>query len=472
MELTFESLNTINIGDNPNMVHLPNNSVWSFKVDETRLKAFEIVPEAGDINWETLAVGDFIIAAKGTEISLVKLKNVPRVGMFGVWRQGEVLRGEDVVTPERHRLAIWGSISDVSKYVESCEIELNESTPVSSVQLRLQNPKKELSGEDDSIIVPGMKVEVFLTLGDSEECPMGVQYVDRVSMGALQETVSIEGRNITGKLLRDQTLDENNVFTKKIYRNNVVELLVNSGITDYNVQPPPDVPEPWEYGVEYQPNMTMLDALNNLIQASLNWKVIETLDGEIIAGSTVTFEDIQVNSRYTFNRGTDVFGRDIIRDDDEAYARVCCYYQTETIDELTEEVITGTEYIYSAVENDADWEVQPNKTLYVQLAKNTDSVDAQNIADDLADRLRSAGKVESFVGPIRPHLLPGDEAEIVCPSGSYLLGLITTVRHRMGNNGYITEFTVDSGGRMGKPKLQDYINSVARKTNINAGNVL
>jgi hypothetical protein len=392
--------------------------------------------------------------------------------MFGVWRQGEILRGEDVVTPERHRLAIWGSISDVSKYVESCVIELNESTPVSSVQLRLQNPKKELSGEDDSIVVPGMKIEMFLTLGDSEEYPMGVQYVDRVSMGALQETVSIEGRNITGKLMHDQTLDENNVLTKKVYRNNVVELLENAGITDYNVQPPPDVPEPWEYGVEYQPNMTMLDALNNLIQASLNWKVIETLEGEIIAGSTVTFEDIQVNSRYTFNRCTDVFSRDVVRDDIEAYARVCCYYQTETIDPVTEEVITGTEYIYSAVENDADWEVQPNKTLYVQLAKNTDSLDAQNIADDLADRLRSAGKVESFVGPIRPHLLPGDEAEIVCPSGSYLLGLITTVRHQFGNNGTLTSFTVDSGGRMGKPKLQDYINSVARKTNINAGNVL
>ena len=471
MELMFENPNLINIGNNPNMIHLPDNSVWAFKVDETRLKAFEITTEPGDIDLGTLTTGDFVIATKGTEISLVRLKNVPRVGMFGVWYQGEVLRGEDVVTPERHRLAIWGSISDVSKYVDSCEIELNESTPVSSVQLRLQNPKKELSGEDNSIVVPGMKIEMFLTLGDSEEYPMGVQYIDRVSMGALQEMVSVEGRNITGKLLHDQTLDENNILTKKVYRNNVVELLENAGITDYNVQPAPVAPA-WEYGVQYEPNMTMLDALNNLIQASLNWKVIETLDGEIVAGSTVTFEDIKVNSRYTFNRGTDVFSRDVVRDDIEAYARVCCYYQTETIDPVTEETITGTEYLYSVVENDADWEVQPNKTLYVQLAKNTDGTDAQNIADDLADRLRSAGKVESFVGPIRPQLLPGDEAEIVCSSGSYLLGLITTVRHRMGNNGYITEFTVDSGGRMGKPKLQDYINSVARKTNINAGNVL
>jgi hypothetical protein len=472
MELLFEYQNTIDIGENPNMVHLPDGNVWAFKVDKTRLKAFEIVNPIGDVDWENLTTGDFVIATKGTNISLVRLKNIPRVGMFGVWHQDPIMDGDDVLTPERHRLAIWGSISDVSKYLDDCTIQLNDDTPVASVQIKLKNPKQELSGEDNSIVVPGMKIEMFLTLGDSAEYPMGVQYIDRVNMGALQDVINIEGRNITGKMLRDQTLDENNVLTKKVYRHNVVELLENAGISSHNVQPPPDVPEPWEYGVVYPPNMSMLDALNNLIQASLNWKVIETLDGEIIAGSTATFEDIQVNSRYTFNRDTDVFSRDIIRDDDEAYARVCCYYETETIDEITEEVITGTEYIYSVVDNNADWEIQPNKTLYVQLSKNTDNTDAQNIADDLADRLRSAGKIETFIGPIRPHLLPGDEATIVSDNGSNLLGIITTVRHQMGKNGFITEFTVDSGGRMGKPKIRDYISSLSNAQSMQKGTVL
>lgn len=461
MELQFLTPQQIYIGDNPSLVHMSNNSLWAFQIDAGRLKGSELISNPPEIDWESLLYSAFSIITNDKSMSLVRLKNIPRMGVFGTWKQNQILEGENVVTPERHRFAIWGSTSDVSKYLGNCTVELNDGSPVSSIHMQLENPGQLLSGEDNSMVVPGMRIELFLTLGDSEEYPMGVHFVDRVGMSVIKGIISIEGRSITGKLLKDQTLDSNNVYTKKAYRDNVVELLENAGISEYSVQPAPEVP--WEYGIEFSPNKNMLDALNELIRASLNWKVVETLE-EVVAGSTMTFEDIQVNSRYTFNRGTDVFSRSITRDDSDVYSKICCHYSTETIDEGTGETIKGTEYVYSTVDNDADWEVQQNKTLYVSLPKNTDSLDAQAIADDLADRINSAGTVETFIGPIRPHLLPGDEAEIISENGTRLLGLITTIRHKMGKGGFTTEFTVDSGGRMGKPKISDYIKSLSQNT--------
>ena len=78
------------------------------------------------------------------------------------------------------------------------------------------------------------------------------------------------------------------------------------------------------------------------------------------------------------------------------------------------------------------------------------------MAVDIAERIASSGTVESFSGPFRPQLLPGDEAEII-GSSTRLLGLITSVRHSFGINGYQTIFEVDSGGRKGQPRMRDYI---------------
>lgn len=37
------------------------------------------------------------------------------------------------------------------------------------------------------------------------------------------------------------------------------------------------------------------------------------------------------------------------------------------------------------------------------------------------------------------------------------IGTVTNVKHAMGRKGFYTEFTVDSGGRKGKPMLKDYV---------------
>ena len=79
MELIFESSVNVFSGDNPEMVHMPDNSVWGFNVDTGRLVGENLPLGAGDVDWSAIAFSDFGIVTKDKEISLMRLKNIPRV---------------------------------------------------------------------------------------------------------------------------------------------------------------------------------------------------------------------------------------------------------------------------------------------------------------------------------------------------------------------------------------------------------
>ena len=55
-------------------------------------------------------------------------------------------------------------------------------------------------------------------------------------------------------------------------------------------------------------------------------------------------------------------------------------------------------------------------------------MDAQMLAILLASSLKNVGKLETFNGPFRPHLLVGDEAKII-DGDIETLGLITEINH-------------------------------------------
>ncbi|HKL43240.1 MAG TPA: hypothetical protein VJ962_11720, partial [Clostridia bacterium] len=200
-----------------------------------------------------------------------------------------------------------------------------------------------------------------------------------------------------------------------------------------------------------------MSAMREMIQNSLNWKIVEDSDGKIIAGSTVTYPDIQRNSRYEFNRGTDVWSRNIVRRDSELYSRVCGTYMLTVAEEEVKQ------YIYVDVTNTSDWDVAPQKTLYVEFPKESDSADVTAKLNEVAELISTAGTQETFIGPIRPDLIPGDEAKILSSDGNKILGLVTTVKHTFGDDGTYTEFTVDSAGRKGKPKISKYIQRITKQ---------
>ncbi len=446
MELIFEHTANLGQGAEPAAVHLDDNSVYLFNVAGGRLRARQWKPGAGDVDWSTPEFGEGFIGTADKNMSLLRIKSVPRVGIFGAWHQGEVLKDDVVLSPERQRFAIWDAKTDFSKYLSDCTIEMTQGSPVASFSMTLENPKQLISGEQASRISPGMKVELFLKLGDSEEYPMGVQYVDRVNMGVTKNHAAVEGRSISGKLLRDQSLNENHAFPFQTYYLNVVKLLRDAGIENYDVQSTTD-PNAWKFGILFTPETGVLDALNELIRAALSWVMLETMEGRIVVGSAVSYPPVQVNSAYTFERGKDVWSRDIARDDEGIYAKVCGRLNTAS----------GMSYLYSPVTVEQMWILAPQKTLHIQFPDNSEQTEVQAIIDGIAARLSEAGVVETFVGPVRPHLLVGDEARIISDDGTQILGIVTTVRHTLGKNGFMTEFTVDSGAEKGRLNIRDLI---------------
>lgn len=451
MELIFEHTAELGAGANPAAVHLADNSVYLFSVSGGRLKARHWIPGAGDVPWGSPAFGPAFTGTADKNMSLVRLKNVPRMGIYGAWRQAEVYKDGALLVPERQRFAIWAGMADFSKYLDSCTIEMSQGTPIRAVSMTLDNPKQFVAGEAAARIVPGMKIELLLTLGDSEEYPLGVYYADHVNMGVTKSAVSIEGRSISGKLLKDQVLDENFEFPRQTYFLNVVKLLKDAGIEGYDVQSTAD-PNAWEYGIRFMPSMGTFDALSEMIRASRNWAVIETMDGKIVAGSVVSYPPIQVTGTYTFERGKDIWSRDVVRDDKEIYHRVCGWFLTAT----------GATYLYAPVVSEYEWIAAPHKTLHIQFPDDSDDTEVRAIVSDIAGRIANAGIVETFVGPLRPQLLVGDEARITSDDGTQILGTVTTVRHMLGKDGFMTEFTVDSGGEKGRLNIRELINSAVQ----------
>jgi len=296
--------------------------------------------------------------------------------------------------------------------------------------------------EYEALVSPGAKITFNFSAGDSEPYKLGTFYVDRSSFSVLDETASADGRNSIGKLLKDQTLDEGSDIPFSDLSTVLKNLLETAKVSsDYYLVENTILSN----GFTFSPKSTFFSAIKEILKITIDWKMQELVDGTIVIGSP-EYAGFDANSVYTFTRGTDVFSRKITRDDQSAYRRVCVHDSDWNI-KVFEDVVS-----YSG------WNLQANKTLYVDVPKGTSQADADLYALELANRLGNVGKIESFVGPFRPHLTCGDEAVIVDDNGNTSLGLITEVKHDFGTNGFFTQFYVDSGGRLGQERFSDYIN--------------
>jgi len=442
MQLNFEFTQSLGFGVYPAAVHRKDNSILILSVNENGMLSYRTAePGSGDVNWGNLTFGKVLRASKDIYVRKTRIKNVPRLGIYGVW----ISDGNEF---DRHRFAIYEEEVELSRYLTDGEIKMNYDSMVSDFSMTLQNPKGILSQEDRSRIAPGIEMKFYLRINGSEEYPMGTFYVDRVDSKVGAETLKVEGRNISGKLLKDQSFGSMNTFVKNAFAYTLEAVLQAAGIENYDVQQPDNPETAWQVGVEFPKDMAILDGLHELIIMSRNWIICETLDGQIIAGSTVTYPAAQISSKYTMNRGTDLFSRGLVRDDSEVYGEICVHNSDFSIEE------------YAEVEQNSDWVVAAKKILFVKVADNTPADEASELAQDIAKRIASSGTVELFSGPFRPQLLPGDEAEIVGTS-TRLVGVIISVRHTFGRNGYQTAFEVDSGGRKGQPRMKDYIQKLA-----------
>jgi hypothetical protein len=442
MELLIENSGVITSGKFPDVVQFYDTSAEIFVVDSNGdMRGIPIYKLNGDYTSPIFDSSNGISSDSG--ISNLEIKVINGFGAVGSYLSNDM-----------HKMIIYEFAIELKDYLENGTIKLSIDNPITSFTTTLANPIDESSdkqlniaiSEKEAMLSPGAKVQFLFGMGDSEDIEMGTYYVDRSDFSPLRPDIGVDGRNLIGKALSDQTLDENNQFGYDFIHLILKTMFENANLsTDQFLIEETTV----KNSFTFDPNTSVLDAAKEIFKAMINWKAEELSDGTIVVGSP-GYSHFTQPGTYTFNRGTDIFSRDITRDDMDAYRRVCVHTSDFSVK------------VYRDVASYTGWNLQANKTLYVNVQDGM--LESQMIlyADELAVRLENVGKIESFTGPYRPYIMPGDFANIVSESGTEDIGVITEVAHPFGKQGFETEFTVDSGGRLGKGRISDYIAKITQ----------
>lgn len=445
MELIFEEVAIVGSGNYPDFVQFERTEGELFFLSGGEMFGTPSEKLDGDFSnpvWldakEVGPVGD-------TGMTNLELKTLSGFGIVGSY-----------TTTTAQKLLIYEFQHDVSRYLNGGSIRHSIDSPISTFSLTLDNPVDKETEYDDEVILnerkglvsPGAKVIFRFTMGDDEPVDMGVFYVDDTDFKVRSETASANGRNLIGKALKDQTVNENGYTGYKTITTIFEDFLFYANLLNYQyiIQ---NQSEKRRY--TFDPNKDILGCMEEIFKTLVTWKIEENVDGTILIGES-NFAGFPTRSTYEFLRGKDIFSRNIRMDDAQAYRKVCVHDQNWEIQ------------VYAVVEGFSGWNLQSNKTLFVSIPEGISEANATAIASELAIRLQNVGKIETFEGPFRPQLLVGDSARIVDSNGATTLGLITEITHNVGKSGFSTTFTVDSGGRLGRGRLSDYIEQINRRT--------
>lgn len=299
---------------------------------------------------------------------------------------------------------------------------------IKSLSLSVKNISADRFALENTLFNPGAKITVKFMAGDSEPCDIGVVYLDDIEYDAYSSTIPMSARNSIGYFLSEQTFDDRNIYSGGL-STVLASILLDAGITSYNIQNSDAA-----ISLAFDSSDTILDGLNAAL-AEIKWRMAELSDGRVIIGDEDFIGGYIANGHYNFNGGSEIFKRLTAKNADAAYTRVCV-----------------TNYDGLAVFRDVQywdhWKLGKRKTKYYNAPEGYNLSDMEDYADKLATELQFVGIGETFTSPIRPHLLVGDVADIYYTGDaeSTSLGVITQITHTFGQNGFFTEFTLDSGG--------------------------
>ncbi|MEG1492569.1 MAG: hypothetical protein RR394_09995, partial [Oscillospiraceae bacterium] len=203
------------------------------------------------------------------------------------------------------------------------------------------------------------------------------------------------------------------------------------GACDYDFKPEDSVLEGFSY-------------INNIVyyNAANPFRLAERPDGVVISGDKAFCDAFLPNSYYSFGVGRDIFKRKTKKSADAVYSSILATGETLAGVALTPVSVAITNYKY--------WHVPQHKILHLHAPKGwvATQTDLQWWAENEARKLKLTGIGEDFTGPLRPQLLVGDVAEAVEDGVGTVLGVVTEVKHVMGEKGFETQFSIDSGGEI------------------------
>lgn len=475
MKIDFEEVKDFDgIGQEVDFYNFPNETANFLFIKDGRLKSQGFrVPhsEFDNIFQENMGVYD---VSKHNNITDFTIRKLDRFGAIGSYRVGD-----------EHYLLIFELSLDVSDCVVNANISEMKDNPIRQIQLTLENPeslekkygKNLLISEDGEFAIPGSMVQVYFEIGEELE-NFGKFYLDHTSWDILQSSASLDGRSITGRKLRDKTINDNQISTFQKLDNLIRRLIVDiAGVYsgDLDVQSTDNL-----LLFECTPETDILSAVLQALEREPEWSIKETLSGKILVGENKT------NAQFGLSH-KNMFRRKITLDDMNVYSKVCVWCnatetntrwekerkQQEVTDEngqtttqWVEEWVEKKESksivrrVYKNVAKNKFFGLENGKTLFVQTVAESWQIQLEYIANSLAQRIEDVGKTEDITIPFSPWLECGDEAIFDGKS----LGLVSKIDHKFGQQGAFTDITIDSGGTLATKSLKDYLVQLTRET--------
>lgn len=435
MRLTFEYTKTAGTGLSPQAVHMMDNGLrFIYLTSDELVEVKECFPNMG--LYDELACTEKGRISADFDVSKPQLKKVAHHGAYGFWS-----------SEDTHRFVMYMLPYDVSAALVDGSISFTKDSPVSQLSISFMNIGGELVGRYRSVISPTTMLEISFTMGSSDLLPLGQFYIDRVSTSYPEESISVSARNGIGKLLKEQTFDENNSFLNAALKDNFEAILLLSGIESYFVGDPQ---KSWK--LTFEPDTNLQAGIEQVVSLLSAWQLRENTDGTV-GIAPVTDSRFEQPSVYVFERDKTCFSYDVEYSDENTCAKLCvsCKEPDATV--------------YITLPPHRWWVSPQNKTMYVAVPDGTGSAELTAYADELAKLIAISGRIESFAGIFTPQLIIGDEIELIETNGRHSkTGTVTSVRHRFGKGGFITEFVVDSSGRKGKALLKDYVSQIGGKS--------
>ena len=102
---------------------------------------------------------------------------------------------------------------NISSITESWSWVSQNDNAIAQFSGAVQNIGVDVFSSESTLFQPGSRLSLAIAMGESEKYPIGVAWIDECDYDISSETVDISGRNSVGYFLKDQTFDDNCVFT-------------------------------------------------------------------------------------------------------------------------------------------------------------------------------------------------------------------------------------------------------------------
>lgn len=384
-------------------------------------------------NWESLS-RDYPLIISDLGYSNLDIEHHFRGAVYG-----SAQHSDDVV------FLRYSYMLDITNLFKDGTWQMQPDNPIKTGSITVKNTDNTLFEDNTySLFVPGNKITLRFYAGDSNYYTIGVFFIEDSPFGEIQDEFKYSGRNAIGFYLASQSLDEYTDYSGTLTEI-FTDLLMNAGMDDTEFM----IESTGTTGTfSFQPTDNYMSAVIAALEIA-DWYMEDLPTGKIVIGSASYIKtNAASTSIYSFDRGSEVFSRGVTRSMNGVYSRIC-----------VNRAGTTPLRIYADVPYFSSWHLTEHRTFYQNVPDTTTQVDMERIASDLVLAMQYSGIVEQFDSPFRPWLQMGDVAWTTGGDAPRLVGIITSIQHDFGDDGYYTGFTVISGGEVVNPEDPNTIES-------------